>query len=199
MYLSRLSLNATRTALSWSANPYRVHQRLLLAFSQEPRLLFRVEENGERRQILVQSRSQPDWAAAFAGLHVLQNVEWKPFDLCFASGQVYAFRLLANPTVKRAGSRLGLLHEEDQLDWLARKMSTAGAVVLAGQVRSSHLQHSEKNLAKDSTAQTHLAVLYEGTLRASQPDLLTKAVENGVGSAKGYGFGLLSLAPFLIQ
>jgi CRISPR system Cascade subunit CasE len=43
--------------------------------------------------------------------------------------------------------------------------------------------------------QTHVPVLFEGVLRVNDPAKLIEAVRNGIGSAKGYGFGLLSLAP----
>ena len=41
----------------------------------------------------------------------------------------------------------------------------------------------------------HFAVCFEGVLKVTDEDLFTETVENGIGSAKGFGFGLLSLAP----
>jgi CRISPR system Cascade subunit CasE len=38
-------------------------------------------------------------------------------------------------------------------------------------------------------------VLFEGVLQAQNPERLREIVECGIGAAKGYGFGLLSLAP----
>ena len=43
--------------------------------------------------------------------------------------------------------------------------------------------------------QTHFAVLFEGVLEVNDPALLEKAIQEGIGSGKGFGFGLLSLAP----
>lgn len=43
--------------------------------------------------------------------------------------------------------------------------------------------------------QTLFAVLFEGVLQVTDPDKLRIAVGAGIGSAKGFGFGLLSLAP----
>ena len=44
--------------------------------------------------------------------------------------------------------------------------------------------------------ETHfLAVQFDGVLQVTDPDKLVAAVETGIGSAKGFGFGLLSLAP----
>lgn len=200
MYLSRIVLNNSRVAQNWSSNPYRVHQRLLLAFDQEPRLLFRLEEEDERRQILVQSHCEPDWASAFSDLAVLQReVEWKAFHLRLSLGGMYSFRLMANPTVKRDGSRLGLLREEEQQAWLTRKLAEVGATLLTGCTRASRMQRSDKGPAKNNATQTHLAVLFEGVLRVEDPQRLVEAVERGVGAAKAYGFGLLSLKPYVME
>lgn len=195
MYLARLRLNRSRRALLWAANPYRVHQRLLMAFEGEPRLLFRLEEHAEGSEILVQAHIAPDWTRAFGDFPVLAAPpEHKEFALRLQPGACYRFRLLANPTVKRAGRRLGLLREEEQRAWLVRKLDEAGAEVLGCRANSLGLQRSERNPAKDEHIQTHLAVLYEGMLRVADPERLARAVATGIGAGKGYGFGLLSLA-----
>ena len=196
MFLARLRLNRSRTAVTWIANPYRVHQRLMMAFDGDPRLLFRIDESTEGAQILVQSQTEPNWGASFSGFSVLAcSPEHKPFQPCLEAGRRYRFRLLANPTVKRDGKRLGLLREEDQRAWLVRKITDAGAELLGCTVSPHGLQRSGKNPYKEAAAQTHLAVLFEGVLRVTDPTLMTAAIENGIGAAKGYGFGLLSLAP----
>jgi len=201
MYLSRLQLNTTRTAVLWASNPYRVHQRLMMACDGDPRLLFRIEDTSEGTQVLVQSHVEPNWQLALADFAVLRcPPEYKPFDLRLEAGRLYRFRLLANPTVKKKNDdgkpyRLGLIQEADQLAWLTRKLADAG-VKLASccVVMPRGLQHSDKNPAKDERAATHLAVLFEGVLQAQDPARLKALIESGVGSAKGFGFGLLSLA-----
>ena len=111
-------------------------------------------------------------------------------------------RLLANPTVKKTvekegetkKARLGLLKEADQLAWLKRKLEAAGAELLGCQASPCGLQHSRKGAHKSPADQAHLAVLYEGVLQAADPARLRTALEAGLGPAKGFGFGLLSLA-----
>lgn len=195
MFLARLQLNRSRTAVNWTANPYRVHQRLKMAYEGDPRLLFRIEENLAGVHILVQSHAKPDWAAAFANFPVLRcPPEHKPFDPRLATGQRYRFRLRVNPTVKRNGKRWGLVREEDQQAWLTRKLTAAGAELLGDRVAARERQNSRKNPARDSGTQTHFAVLFEGVLKVTDPVQLKAALEQGIGPAKGYGFGLLSLA-----
>jgi CRISPR system Cascade subunit CasE len=125
MYLSQLTLTRSRQALMWVARPYRVHQRLCLAFGDEPspaprgdappsapsappagglagRVLFRIESNRDRTKILVQSPGPPDWAAAFGDLPVLAEApQCKRVDWQLGDRQLLAFRLRANPTRRK--------------------------------------------------------------------------------------------------
>lgn len=195
MYLSRLMVNQTRLAAGWMANPYRVHQRLMMACEKDPRLLFRLEHWLASPLLLVQTHLQPDWDAAFGSFSALAGpVECKEFNPELETGAVYRFRMLANPTVKRDGKRLGLISEFDQRAWLARKLEQAGAELLGCQVSDHGLQHLEKPAASDHPQQTHLAVLFDGALAVREPERLLGVLKNGIGAAKGYGYGLLSLA-----
>ena len=42
---------------------------------------------------------------------------------------------------------------------------------------------------------THEGCVFEGVLTISNPELAKRALIDGLGTAKAYGFGLLSLAP----
>lgn len=193
MYLSRLTLIPSRVSLNWLANPYRVHQRLMMACGSDPRMLFRIENDGAAPRILVQSWKLPDWPVSFDSFHVLaQPAEVKPFELHLSAGQVLRFCLVANPTVKRDGHRLGLLTETEQQAWLKRKLSGSGAEMAACRATSLGLKHSRKKA--DDSEPVHLMVRFEGLLHVQDPEKLAAAVAAGIGPAKGFGCGLLSLA-----
>lgn len=193
MYLSRLTLTPSRVALNWLSNPYRVHQRLMMACGSDPRMLFRIEEDDAAPRILVQSWNLPDWPVSFDSFHVLaQPVEVKPFELHLSAGQALRFCLVANPTVKRDGRRLGLLGETEQQAWLERKLSGSGAEMAACRATSLGLTHSRKKA--DDSEPVHLMVRFEGLLHVKDPEKLAAAVSAGIGAAKGFGCGLLSLA-----
>ena len=64
MYLALYEIMNSKVALGWVANRYRVHQRLRMAYRDEPRLLFRIEEHDGNFRILAQSTCQPDWQDA---------------------------------------------------------------------------------------------------------------------------------------
>jgi len=194
--LAKITLNRSRIALGWISNPYRVHQRLLMVYEGEPRLLFRIEEDVVQPIILVQAHIVPNFQRAFSDFAVLARPpEVKEFELRLVDGMAYRFRILANPTVRRNGERLGLLKEEDQQAWLERKLSGVGAKLQGCLVQNQGLQKSARSPARDATQQTHLAARFEGVLVVKESAALAAAVESGIGPAKGFGFGLLSLGP----
>ena len=151
MYLSRLILNPrNRRVQREVADPYQMHRSLMQGFPDNlamgaERLLFRLESHPRTGALalLVQSWDLPDWsclaepgARGYLSPAGEPNSAVKSFDLKLAPGQVLAFRLRANPTVKRKGKRLGLYREEEQNKWLARKAERGGFRLLS--VRTSN-------------------------------------------------------------
>jgi CRISPR system Cascade subunit CasE len=202
--------NRPRPGRMWIFNPYRIHQRLSMAFDGKglQRFLFRVEgpvmtRRGLRPRILVQSSQEPNWAAAFRNapfLVVNEDLRTKVFAPAFEVGQRFRFCLRANPTVKKKcdgkknGTRLGIMSEEGKLEWFARKAQEAGFIPLEVVIVPGGLQHSRRSRQIDPEPHVHLAVTFEGIIEVTDPVKLRAALENGIGSAKAYGFGLLSVA-----
>lgn len=211
MYLSSLKISTdTPRGRNWLGNPYRVHQRLLMAFPQgeSGRVLFRIEEDRDPPRILVQAPTPADWDAAFADHPVLLSrpVQKEIRSVC-ERGQRLRFLLRANPTVRRVrwegegearkavqGPRMGLMKETEQRGWLARKGEAGGFRPLVYEVRPRG-KAAFKAGAGDARIQTHYCVEYEGVLEVADPELFRTAWESGIGAGKGFGFGLLSLAP----
>jgi CRISPR system Cascade subunit CasE len=89
---------------------------------------------------------------------------------------------------------VGIDTEGDQLDWLRRKGESSGFRILnvevtpeetvEGTIRRQGLTH-RLNL---------LAIRFDGLLCVTDPPLLKKAIARGIGSGKGMGFGLFTLA-----
>mgnify|MGYP000548422036 CR=1 FL=1 len=219
MFLSRLILNPrSRQVRAEIANLYEMHRTVLHAFagpgSDPGRVLFRLDIHPRTSvpTLLVQSPYAPDWSFLLApGKDYLlpddalplgvENPAVKPLELRLRAGQTLAFRLRANPTVKKdragheQGRRAGLLDEKAQLDWLKRKIEAAGGALLSASavqqafVTGSLFRGNRRHELK------FLAVQFDGVLAVQDPQRLTEAVAAGIGSAKGLGFGLLSLAP----
>ncbi len=204
MYLTRLVLNPrSRRAQSESANLYELHRTIMNAFPatlpSDERVLFRldIERQGGAFIVLVQSQYEPDWGWLATSppdylLPISEPNPWvKPFDPIFSAGQQLVFRLRANPTLKREGKRLGLLREEDQVAWLQRKAQTGGFEVLS--VRTQKLGFVQ-GWTRQRQPLSLFAVQYDGVLQVTDPHLFAQSLRKGIGSAKGLGFGLLSVA-----
>ena len=147
LHLTRLTVNAggdpnrPRPGRMWMQNPYRIHQRLAMAFpdvSRTPRgrqcsVLFRIE-GGPRHHVLVQSTHEPDWDKAFRNALFLLagSPEVKAFQPVFSEGQRFRFLLRANPTVKRKrvsdgkSVRMGLTSPKRKVSGFRERPSKGG-------------------------------------------------------------------------
>jgi CRISPR system Cascade subunit CasE len=124
----------------------------------------------------------------------------KTYTPSFQNGQKLYFLLRVNPSVKkeidgkRNGFRVGLLKEEDQLKWLQRKAEAGGFSINSCRAIPEGIIHDERG-KEEAGKLRHYAVRFEGTLQVVNPDLFLAAIQSGIGPAKGFGFGLLSIAP----
>jgi CRISPR system Cascade subunit CasE len=216
MYLSRLLLNSrSRQVQREVVDPYQRHRTIMAAFPEDlpesERILHRLETDSDCYAImlLVQSLSRPDWgwledkdylqpSGPFMGD---PNPAVKRFDLTLRAGQVLRFRLRANPTVKKKrpgkphGNRVPLVREERQREWLARKGDQHGFRVLDVLIHSKgDRQGWVLRNGKGRHRLTLHVVQFDGLLKVRDPAKVELAVQEGIGPAKAFGCGLLSLA-----
>lgn len=210
LFLSRLVLNpASRQVQKELANPYELHRTIMHAFpdtlSPQERILYRLETHRQPPflVLLVQSHLAPNWAALPQNNYLVVPPQTKTFDPSFEPGQQLAFRLLANPTKRlksetadQPGKRVALLTSEDQQQWLLRKAQQNGFNVLSVSIvdLDHQLAHKQSSSSQQSHRITHRAIRFEGVLQVTNQQLFEQAIRNGIGSAKGFGFGLLSIA-----
>lgn len=210
MFLSRLVLNLhSRQVQRELADVYQMHRTIMSAFPADlpgnERVLFRLDPASESGGpvLLVQSLGRPNWQALSAPGkdYLLEKPAIKEFGLRIQTGQQLVFRLRANPTMKKTvpdkknGQRVGLYREDEQLAWLQRKLGAAGASLKAARAGNQDQMQSYKKSADGRQKLEFLAVRFEGLLEVQDPERLLQAVQQGIGSGKGLGFGLLSLAP----
>jgi len=174
--------------------------------------LFRVEPHScGRVVILVQSAVEPDWDYAFhnAGFLLAARPQYKRYDPDFKKDQHLRFRLLANPTKrlrKDSRERNGELVKEkwigkrvpvtaDQLlEWLSRRATDHGFTFDPDNI---HVQPGYVYMDKrrdDQKARLRSA-RYDGILTVNDPEKFRQTIVSGIGPAKGFGFGLLSVIP----
>ena len=212
IYLSQLVLDpASRQVRSELADPYQMHRTLSKAFGDaegelaQARPLFRVIEGRDcGLKVLVQSRTAPAWdRLPKSGSYLVEPPTVKALDISFHVGQRLRFHLRGNPTGRRifgdpapgqkpSGKRVGVYGEQAQRDWLDRKATENGFRVLSCMVSERGFQTSRKS--PGSPVMRHLCVDFDGILEVTEPELFLDALQSGIGSAKGLGFGLLSVA-----
>ena len=199
----------SRVEVPWDfvRNPYGAHRQLWRMFPGETRetrknheesrqgFLFRFEESrpGRIARLLVQSRRPP---TAVPDLVLVGTREVNPQPQV---GQRLAFLVTANPirTItdaereqkpgkKSDKCRVPLIREEDQREWLIRKL------IGAADIEAETIQtHPPLYFRKGNRAGKLVAVTYEGLLRVTAAETLTALLENGIGPAKAFGCGLL--------
>jgi CRISPR system Cascade subunit CasE len=202
------------TALRDLGDPAEMHRTLMRAFPPvsgvSPRaalgVLFRIEDDDGRARVIVQSEVEPNWDALPDGY--LTEVESKSIDEALQGirdGRVLRFLLVANPTRKidrpgrEQGRRVPLRSDEARHEWLVRRGERHG-FELAGSgphdgVRIDRVLAPRRPRSGSRSRITIDAVRYEGRLVVRDAEQLVDAVRAGIGPAKAYGCGLLSLAP----
>jgi CRISPR system Cascade subunit CasE len=86
-----------------------------------------------------------------------------------------------------------LLRDTDRLEWLERKATQSGFAIDRHAVRLQSKRIWRWSRGADSAR--HDGVDFEGLLTVVEPALFSGALLKGIGSAKAFGFGLLSIAP----
>ena len=216
MYLSRLQLNPTSRQVwrQYLRNPYRVHQLVMRGFPdgidrQKAQVLHRLEVRDDVPVLMVQSALEPDWSTIDAG-YLLASALYDPWpnpavkllNLPLQTNQILSFRLTANPTIKKGrwdaetgktlnSNRVPLLKEDQQRAWLDKRAEDSGFKVV--DVAISQAQSQKMRGRRGVKPITLYTVQFDGYLQVLDPDLLLKAVQMGIGPARAFGCGLLSL------
>lgn len=200
MFLSKLALNPRLNQVRRDlANPYEMHRTLAWAIRNadgDERLLWRLEPGHPNAPILlVQTRALPRWDQLLERhADYAEPNEPLPMDAfltrALQSGVRLRFRLRANASVKRLGKRHALNTNEEKTAWMTRQATANGFDLLDVTVVTD-----ERVQARKAEALVTLdATLFDGYLRVVEPERARRALENGIGHAKGFGLGLLSIA-----
>lgn len=182
-------------------------------------LLWRLDGQGRELVMYVQSRQRPDWGSLPKG-YLKGRAQVKclqPVLSATGDGKEFSFRLTANPTKnvlpppngapRPRGVRRPIHHPEEQLRWLIRQSQRSGFAltevpdggtnvsVLPRPPLVGYKNTPPKKPGPDRLKITITSVTFEGRLRVTDAEALRSALCTGIGRAKAYGCGLLSLAP----
>ncbi|MEU9891037.1 type I-E CRISPR-associated protein Cas6/Cse3/CasE [Sphaerisporangium sp. NPDC051011] len=182
------------------------------------RVLWRIDRNSKAETYLyLVSPDKPDLTHLVEQAGWPQTGGWQTFDYGtflerLTTGQQWAFRLTANPvhTARRNDeeptkltAHVGVRH---QRDWLLKRQQNAGFKVveksperrLAPQDEHELIVHDRRQLSFKKSGQrqpvTLVTVTYDGRLEITDADAFRRTLVRGLGKAKAYGCGLMTLA-----
>lgn len=205
-------------------HPQRMHAAVLAGFPPldgQPRVLWRLDADQPHRPALwIVSPFKPDlshlaeqagWPASDAPMWETRSYE--PLLNRLDGGQRYAFRLTANPTRTlppkqhgARGQRVEHVTVAHQVEWLATQAGKAGFRILPATAHlpgtdEPALQLQLRDRGKNRFTKTGhqgpitiARVTYDGLLEVTDAAALRRALTTGLGRARAYGCGLLTLS-----
>ena len=184
-----------------------LHRSTMSAFadmrgSARPRadlgILYRLGSGDEQFTLIVQSQVRPRWDDLPRG-YLSRSADIRPLEPLLdriIPGSVWQFRLVANATVARQGARHGLTRERDLIAWLLARGTQLGARLEADRTPTFIARDlGDVRGRRGPNRITVRQASFDGVLEAVDAAALKRAVLDGVGRARAYGCGLLSLAP----
>lgn len=215
---TRIMVDARRRHARWAMTSLE-RQHAIIARSLDPdhigdeRSLWRLDKgrNGTPSRLYIVSDAVPDIRVLHdeldVGPHDVASCAYEPFLDRLRIGQEWGFRLRANPTRSlvsaergRRGRRVGICRIDEQLQWLERKSRECGFHMPINRLDLPEVVVRDSrtvDFTRQGSTVTLTSAVYDGVLAVDDPELLRDALLNGIGRAKGYGFGLLTLVPLM--
>lgn len=218
MYLTRFRMNPRqRGSARLLASPQRMHATVLSTFPpdrvQSPggRVLWRLDTPSRHEWTLYivsparPSMDQLQQECGWSQEQSWQTADYGPFLDNLRPGQHWAFRLAANPVRSIAGQRgsrgrvVPHVTAEQQRGWLVERSERHGFSLggdLADQVLVTRRERDsfERGGRDQRQRATISRAQFDGVLQVTEPELLRTALTHGIGRAKAYGCGLMTLA-----
>ncbi|GAA2433316.1 type I-E CRISPR-associated protein Cas6/Cse3/CasE [Streptomyces macrosporus] len=167
---------------------------------------------------LVEQAGWPAAAAADPDRPGWQTRPYAPFLARLEADSVWAFRLTANPvhSIRRTEGeptkRTAHLTPRHQMDWLLKRQKDSGFRILEKPLDQRRLPDGDqyqlivrdrRDLSFGKTEHTTgrknrvtlTTATFDGRLQVTDPDALRRTLTSGLGKAKAYGCGLMTLAP----
>lgn len=205
-----------RDARRLVASPQAMHAAVLSGFSdarpsEEGRVLWRLDTYGRHKVLLfIASPDKPDLT------HLVEQAGWptteawqtRSYDELLDSlriGQRWQFRLTANPV--RSGRRegwtdtkpLGHVTVKQQEQWLLDRAERLGFRLSTSVVRKDEpdlavVDRAVRRFDRQGARVTVSTATFEGHLEVADVATMRRSLTFGIGRAKSYGCGLLTLA-----
>lgn len=209
MILTRTHLNARQPgARKLLGSPQAMHAAVLSGFPPgvEPgRPLWRVDADDPLRPTLyVLSAERPDFAhieaqAGWPSRPTTTSAQYEPLLDMLQEGGTWAFRLRANPThrarIDGASRVVAHVTVSRQTQWFLDRQEQLGIDLMSdGEPTFRVVDREVRRFRRQEGTVTLGTAVFEGQLRVADVKRLREALMSGIGRAKAYGCGLMTLA-----
>lgn len=203
MFLTRMKLDTdNRNTMRALIAPNRIHGAVESAFSGERnRSLWRIDNLQGQTYLMLLSEETPDLtnAASQFGFGSWETVPYDPLLKRITKGSRWNFRLVANPTASKAqgkderGKVFAHVTQKYQKEWLLKRSADHGFSLDEDSfdVKKSQWFHFQKKARGPEVSL--LQVTFEGRLTVMNPEMFRKMLTEGIGRAKAYGMGLMTV------
>jgi CRISPR system Cascade subunit CasE len=220
MYLSRIEINRQRLETKQALMNFQImHAAILSCFpSSSGRVLWRIDTLKSSMYILLVSEIKPDFTAFIqqfgwpSSEQTGETKDYEPFLQRIEEGSTWHFRITANP-VRSVNSgeeshgkrgKIIALSVEDQKKWLFDRAGAHGFSLPEVSYKNadgnettaySHkvVSRKVKRFKRQDRTVTISVATFEGVLVVTDTELFTQTLRNGIGRAKAYGCGLLTI------
>ena len=208
MYLSRVKIDKTRRSYyKFLSSAQVMHATIESCFDKEDnsRKLWRLDHFKNEYYILILSENEPNLQVISKqyGFEQLEGNEetrdYKKVLEVLKNGQFWRFRLRANPVrsvknfegnVMERGKVLSHVTVNYQKKWLSDRAEKLGFEIKEFDI----IQRDIKKFKRQNSTVTIGMVTYEGILEIRDIEIFKDSLIRGIGKAKAYGCGLLTLA-----
>lgn len=213
MYLTRFEINrARRDTRRILSSLQTMHAAVRASFpssdTSEQRALWRVDHTDRALWLYIASPTQPDLThlaeqIGWPSRNTWQTKDYTPLLDGLAARQRWSFRLTANPTrsgktspESRTTQRFGHVTVEQQRQWLIDRTERLGITIgetVAGDTDLIVRDRTVHRFDRQGSTITLNTATYDGTLVVTDSEALRSALVRGIGPAKAYGCGLMTL------
>lgn len=215
MHLTRMALNPARRGTKFLlASPQAMHAAVLSSFppgidtdTEQGRVLWRVDHQHPHLFLYIVSPAEPnlEHLVEQAGWPTTGGWETTPYERLLSQiedGKDLRFRLTANP-VKQSrdpqlvGKRLAHVTATQQRNWLVERSERHGFRIpsgIDGEPDVMVTRRMRHEFRRGDQIVTLATAQFDGRLEVVDAELFRDALTHGIGRAKGYGCGLLTIA-----
>ena len=202
----------TRVCLKYLPAPNVIHSILSAAFpgkrsESANENLWRIDNLGDASFLIIVSETEPDLHQIVNSIGAQKNnifvdaddgkpdktIDYEPFLKRIDIGQIWNFRLCANPvehkkqnSSDKRGKVYALRSIPEQVGWLGKQSAKYGfAVSSCSIIGDSWISFNKVRIR---------SVTFDGILSVTNADSFRSALTHGIGRGKAYGCGLITVA-----